>query len=157
MSHSFHGWRRKIGVLTLMIALVFMAGWMRSIVSGDFIEFPLRNATTTPDISGLLLTNQSMYLFWHSELVMVPDVAAGTVPDQIQVATFSSAPLDEDGNIDLLGGQSAAIGTGAMTVSLEPKPFVVIPFLSIVVPLTLLSAYLVLSGPRLQRKQTATT
>ena len=30
MGEFFHGWRRKVGIVTLVIACVFMAGWVRS-------------------------------------------------------------------------------------------------------------------------------
>ena len=35
MGEFFRGWRRKIGMLTLMLALVFMGGWVRSLVVRD--------------------------------------------------------------------------------------------------------------------------
>ena len=38
MGDYFKPWRRKIGVVTLMLACVFMGGWMRSIFFLDFIS-----------------------------------------------------------------------------------------------------------------------
>ena len=31
MGDFFHGWRRKIGVVTLLMALLFMAAWIHTI------------------------------------------------------------------------------------------------------------------------------
>ena len=39
MREFFRGWRRKSGVLTLLMALVFMAGWVRGFTTADQIEF----------------------------------------------------------------------------------------------------------------------
>ncbi|MES2791311.1 MAG: hypothetical protein V4719_16970 [Planctomycetota bacterium] len=39
MGGLFHGWRNKFGVVTLAMALMFVGGWIRSVV-GDVIEFP---------------------------------------------------------------------------------------------------------------------
>jgi len=38
MGEFFKPWRRKIGVMTLLMALVFMAGWVRSLVYNDDIR-----------------------------------------------------------------------------------------------------------------------
>ena len=49
MSDLFQGWRRKIGLTTLLLALVFMSGWVRSLNTGDYVSFPpkVRKATST--------------------------------------------------------------------------------------------------------------
>ncbi len=39
MGEFFHGWRRKVGMMTLALALVFMAGWIRSFNEVDQIEY----------------------------------------------------------------------------------------------------------------------
>ena len=39
MREFFRGWRRKSGVLTLLMALVFMAVWVRGFTTADQIEF----------------------------------------------------------------------------------------------------------------------
>ena len=44
MGSFFQGWRRKIGLMTLLLALVFMSGWVRSFITGDFVTFPARNS-----------------------------------------------------------------------------------------------------------------
>ena len=39
MDEFFRGWRRKIGVLTLVMACVFMVGWVRSEAMFDMIAY----------------------------------------------------------------------------------------------------------------------
>ena len=38
MREFFRGWRRKIGVVTLLMALVAMGGWVRSLYSVDVAQ-----------------------------------------------------------------------------------------------------------------------
>ena len=38
MGDFFHGWRRKIGVVTLVMALVFVSGWVRSLCAEDICD-----------------------------------------------------------------------------------------------------------------------
>jgi hypothetical protein len=38
MHTFFHGWRRKAGVVTLVIALVFIGGWIRSMSLLDVLQ-----------------------------------------------------------------------------------------------------------------------
>jgi hypothetical protein len=39
MGNFFHGWRRKVGLLTLVMACLFMAGWVRSSIFHDSAGF----------------------------------------------------------------------------------------------------------------------
>jgi hypothetical protein len=41
MMDFFRGWRRKIGLLTLMMALVGMGLWLRSLIIVDGVQFPV--------------------------------------------------------------------------------------------------------------------
>src|SRR4051794_40257879 len=40
MGEFFKPWRRRIGVVTLLMALVFMGGWLRSHSFVDYVVFP---------------------------------------------------------------------------------------------------------------------
>ena len=40
MREFFHGWRRKVGCVTSLMALAFTAGWVRSCTSTDFVIIP---------------------------------------------------------------------------------------------------------------------
>jgi hypothetical protein len=41
MNNFFHGWRRKVGCVTLVVALGFMGGWIRSLSVTDFCQLPV--------------------------------------------------------------------------------------------------------------------
>ena len=43
MGGYFKPWRRKIGVVTLVMACVLMAGWVRSLTVADHIDIPRNN------------------------------------------------------------------------------------------------------------------
>jgi len=98
----FHGWRRKMGVATLVFGCVFMALWVRSYAVFDSYEY--RSNTHLDSNAGALSCVTDLYRY--------------------QLAT-------------------------------RPSPIVHwnIPYWSIVLPLTLLSAYLLLSKPRSKSNQ----
>src|ERR1700750_278191 len=60
MREFFLGWRRRIGVATLVLACVFLAGWVRSFVVNDQISIR-RSTSTTHHIA----SNRSR-LFWYA-------------------------------------------------------------------------------------------
>jgi len=41
MGNFFHGWRRKTGVVTLIMACMFMGGWIRSLSETDVFTLPI--------------------------------------------------------------------------------------------------------------------
>jgi hypothetical protein len=108
MLEFFKGWRRKFGVLTLLMACVFAAGWVRSLIVADRINF-----------------FGAQMLSWHGEIMRCVAVLVRT---QIGSQTVTSA---------------------------QETPIWTIPYWSIVIPLTLLSAWLLLSNPKRSKSITA--
>lgn len=104
--------RRKIGVVTLLLACVFVAAWVRSYdeESANGVEFPFYD-----DRYNLLL-----------------------LPEGIVLGKFV-LELEENQQVLVL------------------HDFFVIPHWTIVIPLTLLSAWLLLSKPRQPKPQNAIT
>ena len=45
MGEFFKGWRRKVGCVTLVMACVFAAGWVRSLAIFDVVSFNQKDAT----------------------------------------------------------------------------------------------------------------
>ena len=45
MREFFRGWRRKVGVVTLVVALTLMAMWLRSYLFNDEVLFPCGQST----------------------------------------------------------------------------------------------------------------
>jgi hypothetical protein len=102
MREFFKGWRRKTGVVTLMLACVFMACWVRSQTTYDVLS--------VCDCSVLSYSGDFCFDYY---------------------ARPNSHPTKWE--------------SGAISRDME---FVGVPYSFVVLPLTLLSAYLLLSKPR---------
>ena len=79
MGHFFHGWRRKFGLTTLAMALLFMGGWLRSLSDTDIFTLPIGKLP----LGVLISTNGSLGCTWadYSEDRSLPDwdVSAGAI------------------------------------------------------------------------------
>ena len=142
MGDYFKPWRRKIGVMTLLIACVLAAGWVKSAAFNDLIIFPIGQ-----DLRFGVVSNRGRIALvrhdWHEN--------APTLRTYWFSASFAEHPdavfiLDHEELQWLL--RLGAFGirqrlTSSFTVSL-----IQLPYWSIVIPLTLLSAWLLLSKPR---------
>jgi hypothetical protein len=145
----FHGWRRKIGCVTLVMALALMVVWMRGQVRFDFLELNLSHATyrictlggsvrflrQTPSDGGQLLA-------WRS----------GDLTEIFGYGTDENGKPEhydewEDAEVewrrDFLG-----IHAGAGQYSSRRVVCCVLPYWSLVLPVTLLSGYLIVFKPR---------
>ena len=133
MPEFFRGWKRKTGVATLEIACVFVARWIRSGIYSDGTHFSV----------------------WFTTRIVIgsaeQSIALGTMPaDDWGIPEFFSN-IDEpfhqivDWDWQWCGFGSGHVPSGAYLW--------VLPYWSIVVPLTLLSGYLLLSRPSLQTTQ----
>lgn len=145
MLHTyFHGWRRKVGVATLGFACVLAGLWIRSLSIEDEVYFSI--GKTTP----VLLFSTQGYIVWGKFLNPDWKDLEGQPPH------WRSLPLDtESGSREPLFTQNpeftwrwwicAAVEDVA---PLRRFSFLVISYWSLVIPLTLLSAYLILCTPR---------
>src|SRR4051812_3266689 len=144
MREFFKGWRRKAGVVTLVIACALAAGWVRSCVMLDIVYFPRRTSNCVlfsgnqrfrvMSVPGVSLTRIAR----HSDGVIISretKIIAGQDFIAFPKVTWTSERID-----NLLG------------IFRDPgdtHPSVpMIPYWSIVIPLALLSAYLLLGKPR---------
>lgn len=145
MPTYFKPLRRRIGVVTLVVACVFAAGWVRSLDRGDFLSSQLGLSCS---IAGGLFhefttgaTNPNSLFRYHS-----------AVMDDWIIDPYRNPKWEHKWKWQLLGfGFSeykymALMKTGDMgRVDLA---FYRIPYWSMVIPLALVSAYLLLSKPR---------
>lgn len=126
----FHGWQRKAGIVTLAMACVFMAAWMRSLNSAEVIHLH----------------------FGHSDLVSLSGcgrfaVIRGYLCDVV------SEDIEGRRSVRFILRKAQAtdrysrISVPADEVSLSGDRTLV-PYWSITIPITLLSAYLILGSPR---------
>jgi len=102
MKEFFQGWRRKIGVVTLVMALVFMAGWVRSLVVEDeldfhdFVDMPYGSLF----IDGLATCPDSLALVTYEWKMIVEDVPNPT-PKDSDVPSSDAPQPEENGNAEL--------------------------------------------------------
>ena len=142
MKEFFKPWRRKFGVLTLMLACVAVCGWVRSYTTADDIVF-LGGKLSYEDVGSF---NGSVG-WWHHE-------TDGGVGFANKVLQWKAFPLNEfissdydlyvTWHLDVSGfryGRYIPTGTFKATC-------LVIPYWSLVIPLTFLSAYLLLKKPQ---------
>jgi hypothetical protein len=132
----FNGWRRKVGVLTLVMACMFAAGWLRSLHSREFIfiefEIPFGGRIfvhTSANQMDILLQRSTGWYFDFGEVD--PIVTLNSLDG---VWFFDVEKIEEE------------IVDGVLQVA--PGYELRICFYAIVIPLTLLSAYLLLTKPR---------
>jgi len=143
LTRFFHGWRRRIGVVTLVMALVFMVGWVRSLDISDEISTDFNNSayniTSQRGVLEFSRVNRGdfgRFMHLESQKMDTPEDWGGPScwdPDIYDVKwRFSFGPFDfgyaivNGQNCDIYGFQ----------------------YWSIVIPFSLLSAYLLLSKPR---------
>ena len=114
MGDYFHGWRRKIGVVTLVMACVFAAGWVRSHWIADILQ--------ESDFGCHDEYGSKFGLLYFAE-----SSDNDAVPKTLQ---FESKSVDATTEPIFWGGV-----------------VLVVPYFLVVVPLIVLSAYLLLSNP----------
>lgn len=121
MRDFFRGWRRKFGVVTLVLACVFAAGWVRSYAGGDSYLFE--------EYSPLGIFSCDGEITWLGLSANDPN--------------SPPTPLRLDPEFEVEGAPTVFIKP-------SPMRFVVrtVPYWSIALPLTLLSSYLLLRRPR---------
>jgi hypothetical protein len=152
MHDFFCGWRRKLGCVTLVMALAFVGGWVRSGMRHDFV---------TSD------TSRSRYGFtsFQGRLQLGRWTPHGNGPlltwGSINAAESQENPVDENGAqkpfdpfefLDVewrwdWGGFHFGASMNRAKTRKKRVELWVVPYWSITVPLTLLSAFLLLTKP----------
>jgi len=140
MGDFFRGWRRKIGCVTLLLACLFATGWIRSQIVADVIMFHCGPRTTgivysvrnclslTSRQDGVLHSEVSIPIWHESSIADFPDPA---------VVDHFEWQCPKCGSSFLVGGEVGLLAR-----------FSHVPYWSIVIPLTLLSAFLLLTKLR---------
>lgn len=137
MHAFFKSWRRKVGCVVLAMALALTAGWVRSLLVFDSVRIrPVASTTLRVESKRQLLCvswaqdrlgSTNTLPFWNW-LALDPSLRGTELPDDYKVGAF------------------------ACLVNLSDEyPLAVIleaPYWSVTLPLTLLSAYLILRKPR---------
>lgn len=151
MREFFKPWRRKAGVVTLGLATLLLAMWVRSRIVGEYLEIPIANAAMVVVVSKpgsigwfyLRSPKRPMDRCWH--VISYP--TAGRVEN-----------FFERRDLNLGYGPTTAGDFEAFRrLGFNHESIMTVPHGSIVLPLTLLSAYLLLRKPRPVKKRETST
>jgi hypothetical protein len=142
MHTFFHGWRRKAGCVTLVMALAMMGAWFRSLILCDAIV--VQSGTRWVDA----IVSDAGHLMWA-------DVCDDSPAPFIQWKQFPAAKFRDQESIEWHKlGLSFAIGEFRSPKTAAGRIWSA-PYCALVIPLTLLSAYLLLWKPRKRVNQDA--
>lgn len=176
MREFFHCWRRKVGCLTLLMACVLAAGWVRSLVIGDQVAVAIDTSghfVTSPLVitTNYFLTSNNGCIRWIRYEIGSNGVNPASVnPSSIWTKVpldSPSEPFDEFKDtlvhLSIAGTRKTFIGQhywhwrwqwsqfdfGKGQAYGDAPMFVwVVPYWSILIPLTVLSAFLLLTKPK---------
>lgn len=136
--------RRKLGIAALLLACLFMTGWLRSTVSTDDLE--IRTSTAQH-----YFTSMDGYFRWSRR--------PGQFPAQSPIWTSKVGGARSESQFEYLGfvwrlnWWNFDIGSGRWPDG-SACEYVTLPYAAITIPLILLAGYLLLSRPRLPRQAT---
>ncbi len=153
MGEFFHGWRRKLGCVTLVMACVFMGGWVRSQFTFDDLEVPFGNAACgVTSMGGGLdfyrLTTLDQTSAWSSTTY-----SSGTeVTVDADGTPMETTPWSAQHQIEWRRDW-AGFHFGVSREGNRRDEDCMIPYWSIVIPLTLISYWLLLPKPRRSSQQ----
>ena len=150
----FKGWRRKAGLVTLVIACVVAIGWMRSYTTKEEVLIPaIRRQHAVLSADGMLFwmawEEKSPRLQWMS----VPLLAPG--PHDVYTRHFPTSMLSLM-DLSIVVDEQHLIIRGS-DLSLPAYSRSVIGYWLLAIPLTLLSAWLILAKPRKAKTATGST
>ena len=135
MDEYFRNWRRKVGVFTLAMACVFVAGWVRSLSSQDTFVIPMGNKLSFQILSAyqrivllkyntkksVPLSNRPLWTSARAERSQF-EIEIENVTGKISFDTF------------LYGRQNLKLNSGIFSAS-----FFEFRYWSVTIPLTLIS------------------
>jgi hypothetical protein len=149
MQSFFHGWRRKVGVVTLVVACAFTAGWVRSSTNSDALQVGFgKRIFWIESVHGWV---QSTFASVKTGGVDQYFITPNTFNFAGKTVKNANHPLlgefDYKSETYLVGHPSPFVPNPGPPVSTH-QTRVKVPYWSIAIPLTLLSAWLLLSKPR---------
>ena len=148
----FQPFRRKFGVVTLIPACVFAAGWVRSHLTADFVWYPYTNSGySIESLHGKILLTKgtpvapsSPIQFGSENLWAPPFLKFADNGEPLPVNPYEKLDLIWQSDWLLFRVCNGRIKNS----SIAQIEMCIIPYWSIVIPLTLISACLILSKAR---------
>ena len=149
MHSGFHGWRRKLGCLSLLMSLVLMGLWIRSRSTLD--EYHLWKQQQTSVVVASEKACLVLGRLWNAS----PSVILGSYIEMDRERTISGGRIVHAADLEIesrwgSGGLELVKRYQQPPLSLKniKLDLLIIPYWCVVWPLTLLSAWLLLSKPR---------
>ena len=143
MREFFKGWRRKAGCVTLVMALATTSAWLRSFGSEDDFDFQFPS-------SALALRSAEGTI--GCQRLSFDDMAFHTFKFHCFDSWYSNADFPKTATTKKAEWYGFEIESTSWTETRPPSTvkleLLVIPYWSLTIPLTLLSAYLILWKPR---------
>lgn len=142
MKEFFHGWRRKAGLVTLVMALILAVAWMRSYFFNDEVLVPRGQST-------YFLDSAHARIGWGRTTPSHP--SARTELHSFNMTKMNVLDSRESCDLQVCwrwAGFRFELGTLRHQASRIEIETWMVPYWSLVLPLTLLSAYLILWNPR---------
>ena len=154
MREFFHGWRRKVGCVALVMACVLACVWLRSLITYDVIHQNVGERNY-----GISSCEGRLTLVWFSFATTEPFVWHSGDVSKIDYFFRAPEPGEPKKPYDPLrewrviwrwdwGGFHVGAGETGDPNNLTQIVTAVFPYAALVIPLTLLSAYLILWKPR---------
>ena len=156
MDELFRGWGRKIGCVTLFLALVFMGLWIRGLAFFECVVVPGRETYSVFWSSHRKITNYPGIAWerWWDDSTASPNKIIWT--QWKSWSTPTEAQIEENARVYAAYKKSsewAESGTwewelyGLIVGASRSHIILGVPFWSITIPLTLISAWLLLTKP----------
>jgi hypothetical protein len=154
MREFFRGWKRKLGCVTLLLACLLMGVWIRSNYRVDFVIFnsTFPNHAFLSGFGRFRLFQIGQYTFAmdgderETKISYIFHKWAPVFAGYEWEPVFRFGPLEAKSYLcDVLEADDNSTGTR--------HPMWLVPYWSIVVPLTAVSAWLLLSEPRTKSRQ----
>ncbi len=153
----FQPFRRKLGVVTLIMACAFAAGWVRSRLIVDFVWYP----STT---SGYSIESLQGMIRLTKGTPVAPSAPIQFGSDNLWASPYlkfadngEPLPFNPDEKLDLIRQSDwllFRVCNGRIkSSSIAQIEMCIIPYWSIVTPLTLISALLLFTNPRRSKQK----
>ena len=155
MGKFFHGWRRKVGMVTLVLALAFMAGWIRSFNEVDQIEY-LKDTQTLHVVyscpAGIGWTRLHEIRKVPKHTIGIGNFNCQTFHSTNRNGAYPFNWKDEPVEANWFGFRKFSVYLESGS-SLEALKIWIVAYPTIVIPLTLLSGFLLFGKRRSQSKK----
>jgi len=158
MGEFFKGWRRKLGVMTMLLACVLLAAWVRSQITVDVVRLPFQYPKSGPVTIDSIISRTNSVSWTRTRRVEGSRLTSDTGLSYHEWRSYSNSKYFER-DLSKMRWWVHWLGFHVWDLQIPHHEYsevhVAIPYWSIVLPLTLLSAYLLLVKPRVAQPKCA--